>query len=104
MSFLLDTHVLLWVIGDSKQLSKKVSGIIQDQNNQILLNSISLWVISLKYKFVDASYYHKLKEEFHREPYDRMLIWQSIPNKLTLISNDSEMKHYKISELKTIWH
>ncbi|TGK54193.1 type II toxin-antitoxin system VapC family toxin [Leptospira bouyouniensis] len=133
MSFLLDTHVLLWTIGDSKQLSKKVSSIIQDQNNQILVSSISLWEISLKYKLgklklsgfkpedipkfleklnikvielnqLDASSYHNLKEDFHRDPFDRMLIWQCISNKLTLISKDSEMKHYKISGLKTIWN
>ncbi|EMM75702.1 toxin-antitoxin system, toxin component, PIN domain protein [Leptospira santarosai str. 2000030832] len=50
MSYLLDTHVLLWVIGDSKQLSKKVAQIIEDQKVQIFVSSISLWEISLKFK------------------------------------------------------
>nr|EMN22659.1 toxin-antitoxin system, toxin component, PIN domain protein [Leptospira santarosai serovar Arenal str. MAVJ 401] len=50
MSYLLDTHVLLWVIGDSKQLSKKVAQIIEDQEVQIFVSSISLWEISLKFK------------------------------------------------------
>ncbi|EOQ97830.1 PIN domain protein [Leptospira wolbachii serovar Codice str. CDC] len=133
MAFLLDTHALLWVIGDSKQLSKKITSIIQDQNNQILVSSISLWEISLKYKLgklklsgfkpedipifleklnintieltlLDASSYHNLKEDFHRDPFDRMLIWQCISRKLTLISKDSEMKKYKVSGLKTIWN
>ncbi|TGN08697.1 type II toxin-antitoxin system VapC family toxin [Leptospira ilyithenensis] len=132
MTFLLDTHALLWVIGDSKQLSKKAATIIQDQNNQILVSSISLWELSLKYKLgklklsgfkpedipkfleklnintielnkEDASSYHNLKEDFHRDPFDRMLIWQCISRKLTLISKDSEMKKYKVSGLKTIW-
>ncbi|TGN17494.1 type II toxin-antitoxin system VapC family toxin [Leptospira idonii] len=132
MAYLLDTHALLWVIGDSKQLSKKVTMIIQDQDNQISVSSISLWEISLKYKLgklklsgfkpedipklleklniniielnqEEASSYHNLKEDFHRDPFDRMLIWQCISRKLTFISKDSEMKKYKVSGLKTIW-
>lgn len=46
---------------------------------------------------MEDSSYHNLKEEFHKDPFDRMLIWQCISNKLTLISKDSEMIHYKIS-------
>jgi PIN domain nuclease of toxin-antitoxin system len=132
MAYLLDTHALLWVIGDSKQFSKKVAAIIEDQNNQIYVSSISLWEISLKFKIgklnltgftpedipkfleklniniielnqEDASSYYKLKENFHRDPFDRMLIWQCINRKYTFISKDSEMKNYKISGLKTIW-
>ncbi|MCT8335904.1 type II toxin-antitoxin system VapC family toxin [Leptospira sp. 85282-16] len=132
MTFLLDTHALLWVIGDSKQLSKKITTIVQDQENQIFVSVISLWEISLKFKLgklklsgfkpedipklleklnigiielnqEEASSYHNLKEDFHKDPFDRMLIWQCISRKLTFISKDSEIKKYKISGLKTIW-
>ena len=132
MAYLLDTHALLWVIGDSKQFSKKVAAIIEDKSNQIYVSSISLWEISLKFKIgklnltgftpedipkflenlniniielnqEDSSSYHKLKENFHRDPFDRMLIWQCIKREFTFISKDSEMKKYKISGLKTIW-
>ncbi|MCW7494720.1 type II toxin-antitoxin system VapC family toxin [Leptospira sp. 2 VSF19] len=132
MAYLLDTHALLWVIGDSKQLSKKITTIVQDQENQIFVSVISLWEISLKFKLgklklsgfkpedipklleklniniielnqQEASSYHHLKEDFHRDPFDRMLIWQCISRKLTFISKDSEIKKYRISGLKTIW-
>ncbi|PKA11085.1 PIN domain nuclease [Leptospira meyeri] len=132
MAYLLDTHALLWVIGDSKQLSKKVATIVQDQENQILVSAISLWEISLKFRLgklklsglkpddipklleklniniielnlEEASSYHNLKEDFHKDPFDRMLIWQCITRKLTFISKDSEIKKYKISGLRTIW-
>ncbi|BDA77321.1 twitching motility protein PilT [Leptospira kobayashii] len=132
MPYTLDTHALLWVIGDSKQLSKKVALIIENQENKIFVSSISLWEISLKYKLgklnlsgfkpedipkyleklniniielnqEDASSYYKLKEDFLRDPFDRMLIWQCISRKFTLISKDAEMKKYKISGLRTIW-
>lgn len=132
MAYLLDTHALLWVIGDSKQLSKKIVTLIQNQDNQILVSTISLWEISLKFRLgklklsgfkpedipkvleklniniielnqEDASSYHNLKADFHKDPFDRMLIWQCITRKLTFISKDSEVKKYKISGLKTIW-
>ncbi|PJZ47477.1 type II toxin-antitoxin system VapC family toxin [Leptospira saintgironsiae] len=132
MPYLLDTHALLWVIGDSKQLSKKVIEIIENQENQIFVSSISLWEISLKFRLgklnlsgikpedilsyleklkinsvelspEEASTYHKLKESFHKDPFDRMIIWQCISKKYTLISKDSVMKKYKISGLKIIW-
>ncbi len=104
---LLDTHASLWVIGDSKQLNKKVVEIIENQDNQIFVNSSSLWEISLKFRLgkfnlfgikpgdilsylkklninsielssEDASSYHKRKENFHRDPFGRMLLWQCI--------------------------
>lgn len=132
MSYLLDTHALLWVIGDSKKLSQKVKTIVLDQKNQILVSTISLWEISLKFKLgkislsgikpndipkllkklniniielnqEEASSYHNLKGDFHKDPFDRMLIWQCITRKLTFISKDSDIKKYKISGLKTIW-
>ncbi|TGL10266.1 type II toxin-antitoxin system VapC family toxin [Leptospira levettii] len=132
MTYLLDTHALLWVIGDSKQLSKNIIKIVQNQENQIFVSAISLWEISLKFKLgklklsgfkpeeipkfleklniniielsqEEASSYHNLKEDFHKDPFDRMLIWQCISRKLTFISKDSEIKKYKISGLKTIW-
>ncbi|PJZ69683.1 PIN domain nuclease [Leptospira perolatii] len=132
MPYLLDTHALLWMIGDSKQLSKEVIEIIENQDNQIFVSSISLWEISLKFRLgklnlsgikpedilnyieklnintielspEDASSYHKLKESFHKDPFDRMIIWQCISKKYTLISKDSVMKKYKSSGLKTIW-
>lgn len=132
MTYLLDTHALLWVIGDSKQLSKKVIEIIENQDNRILVSSISLWEISLKFRLgklslsgikpedilsyleklninsielspEEALLYHKLKESFHKDPFDRMIIWQCISKKYTLISKDSMMKKYKVSGLKAIW-
>lgn len=132
MAYLLDTHTLLWVIGDSKQLSKKIVTLIQNQENQILVSAISLWEISLKFRLgklklsgfkpedipkvleklniniielnqEEASSYHNLKEDLHKDPFDRMLIWQCITRKLTFISKDSEIRKYRISGLKTIW-
>ncbi|TGK15594.1 type II toxin-antitoxin system VapC family toxin [Leptospira fluminis] len=132
MRYLLDTHTLLWTIGDSKQLSRQAVEIIENQDNQIFVSSISLWEISLKFRLgklnlsgikpedilnyigklnihsvelspEEASSYHKLKENFHRDPFDRMIIRQCISKKYILISKDSMMKKYKTAGLKAIW-
>lgn len=132
MKYLLDTHVILWTIGSSNLLSKKAREIIENPENGIYASSVSLWEISLKYKLGklkitgfkpsqipdflrklnieiisleadEASSYDSLSESHHKDPFDRMLIWQAMQRKLAIVSKDSEMKKYKSRGLKTIW-
>lgn len=122
MKYLLDTHVILWIIGSSNLLSKKAKATIENSENKIYVSSVSLWEISLKFRLgklslsgmkpsqipeilsksnietinlesADASTYDQLKVIHHRDPFDRMLIWQCILRKFTLISKDSKMKN-----------
>lgn len=48
----------------------------------------------------DTSTYHQLKAAYHRDPFDRMLIWQAVRNNYTLISADSTVKKYASEGLK----
>lgn len=50
MKYLLDTHVILWIIGSSNLLSKKVKATIENSENKIYVSSVSLWEISLKFR------------------------------------------------------
>lgn len=132
MSYLLDSHILIWSITDPEKLSAKVHGILEDTNNRVLVSSISLWEISLKYSLGkldlqgimpqqltelikqtgfeligllpdEAATYHQLEATRHRDPFDRMLIWQAIQNNLTILSKDSDIASYKSIGLKVIW-
>ncbi|EKR25675.1 twitching motility protein PilT [Leptospira interrogans serovar Ricardi] len=132
MKYLLDTHVILWIIGSSNLLSKKAKATIENSENKIYVSSVSLWEISLKFRLgklslsgmkpsqipeilsksnietinlesADASTYDQLKVIHHRDPFDRMLIWQCIFRKFILISKDSKMKKYRSHGLKTLW-
>src|SRR5688500_2782844 len=105
MKYFLDTHYLLWSIGKSSRLPKKIKEFITDPKNEILISSISLWEISLKSAIgklhitgfspedlpdictkldfqievlseKESSTYHLLKGNYHKDPFDRMLIWQ----------------------------
>ncbi|HEX3768392.1 MAG TPA: type II toxin-antitoxin system VapC family toxin, partial [Puia sp.] len=131
MTYLLDTHHMLWAVADTKKLSKEVIDVITDPENKIIISTISFWEVSLKASlgkmelrgfspedFPDAcvkasftiegpghaecSTYHQLKATYHNDPFDRMLIWQSICSDYTLISADSQVKKY-VSEGLKVW-
>jgi PIN domain nuclease of toxin-antitoxin system len=129
MNYLLDTHCLIWAIADSKKLSKRIMNLISDANRQILVSTISFWEVSLKMSIgkmeiagfqpedlpeictkigfdilelsaADSSSYHQLKASYHKDPFDRMLIWQAIRNDYTLISVDEQIVKYHSEGLK----
>jgi PIN domain nuclease of toxin-antitoxin system len=39
----------------------------------------------------------------HKDPFDRLIIWQAISRKLTLISQDSAFAGYRKLGLKVVW-
>jgi len=39
----------------------------------------------------------------HKDPFDRMIIWQAIQQPLVLISKDSGISEYKKFGLKVFW-
>lgn len=48
MTFLLDTHTLIWYLEDSDKLSSKAAEIIEDPRNILWLSIASLWEIAIK--------------------------------------------------------
>jgi PIN domain nuclease of toxin-antitoxin system len=129
MTYLLDTHYLIWAIADSKKISKKVHSLMVNSDNRIIVSTISFWEISLKSSLrkltiegfhpeelpaaceqvgfeiltltaSDSSSFHLLKSVHHKDPFDRMLIWQAIRNKFTLISADEQINKYASEGLK----
>jgi PIN domain nuclease of toxin-antitoxin system len=133
MRLLLNTHTLLWSIGKSNELSQRVVNELESSMNEILISAVSLWEIALKCsvgKLIIESfdireipkYCKKMGFELipldpiealnclqlplrenHKNPFDRMLIYQCIQNRYTLVSKDSRLKLYKDDGLKYIW-
>lgn len=132
MKCLLDTHTLIWALTDPIKLSQNVRHIIEDDNNQIVVSSISFWEVSLKYALrkldlislrpedflsatIDSNFlieplpaeicatYHQLDASHHRDPFDRMLVWLAIRRQYTLISVDSNIRKYADGLLKVVW-
>jgi PIN domain nuclease of toxin-antitoxin system len=132
VNYLLDTHALIWSLFDPEELSPLARTTIISQENNISVSVISFWEISLKYalKKIDlfevmpdelpeytekmgieiipvdlseAASFFKLPRLEHKDPFDRMLVWQAIQRKLVLISKDHSLNEYRKFGLRTLW-
>ena len=50
MKLLLDTHIALWAISDSKRFSEDVRALLEDENNAVYYSMSSVWEIAIKRK------------------------------------------------------
>ena len=48
MKYLLDTHILIWVLDDPEKISDKAKEIIDDENNKIYYSILSVVEVELK--------------------------------------------------------
>lgn len=129
MRYLLDTHFVLWLLFDAEKVSSKIRLILENPKNEIYVSKISLWEISLKYGLGKLNLYNSKPEEIekilllnsynildlnsgdilsfynlpqnlHKDPFDKMIVWQAIKNNLVLITQDEKLEEYKNSGLK----
>ncbi len=130
MKYIVDTHVLLWTLLEPAKLSKNILQ-AYDQADEIQVSNINFWEISLKYKLekldlgdltphdllvaskeshfkvieIDAnimSTLYQLPLGQYKDPFDRILIWYAIQNKIPLISRDSLFGEYEHEGLKIV--
>lgn len=132
MKYLIDTHIVLWLLFNPAKISDDKLSILEDPENEIYVSSLSFWEISLKYGLgkLDLSGvlpqdlpelvqkmdinilethaeeftgYHKLaRVDKHKDPFDRMIIWQAICHDFVLISVDNKFKVYTKFGLKIL--
>lgn len=128
MKLLLDTHTLLWILTADKKLSKKARRLYTSENNDIFLSVASIWKIAIKVSIGKLNLSNPLKEfitihikgndirvlaiepadiypieslPFHnRDPFDRLIIAQSMTRNYPILSADSDFDAYPI---KRIW-
>jgi PIN domain nuclease of toxin-antitoxin system len=128
MRLLLDTCVFLWLILDDKELTGRVREIFVDPDNEVFLSVVSAWEIAVKYAIgrLDLPeeprlYIPEQRERhgiqplsldepsslqvsdlpgIHSDPFDRMLISQSLIHGLTILSPDELIKKYPV---RIIW-
>lgn len=118
MQVLLDTHVFLWWLKDDSQLSKKAKALIVNADI-VYVSSVSIWEAAIKIqlgkltadinKLVEAIEDEGFVElpltanqaalvsdlpNFHRDPFDRMLVAQAMSEPLRLITADQILKQY----------
>jgi len=128
MRLILDTHVFLWWIVDSPQLSSRVRDVMRNPANELFLSVASAWEIAIKVnlgrlrlpdrpdRFIPGQLMKNVIEPLpvemghalyvsrlpaiHRDPFDRIIIAQSILEKMPVVTRDTDIAKYKI---KTVW-
>lgn len=129
MKVLLDTHAFLWWIADDPSLSVAAREVIADGENDIYLSAVSVWEIAIKARVGRLTVFsedldlfiekHVRKSSFlplpitlahsakihalsnhHRDPFDQMLVAQSLVEGFPIISVDKMIHSYDVD---VIW-
>jgi PIN domain nuclease of toxin-antitoxin system len=122
MKLLLDTHALLWFIGNDSQLSAAARENIENPTHEIFVSAASLWEIALKLSLeklklplpFDGVFPRQLEVNgfellpiscphlkqlaalpfYHHDPFDRLLIAQSLADGMTIVTRDTAFSSY----------
>jgi len=121
MQILIDTHILLWAIGDSGRLSSSVHELLTNTNNQVYVSVASIWEIAIKNALAKDGFQVDVEkiietvfkmdfielpisishaktvamlESIHKDPFDRILIAQTISEKMLFLTNDKILVGY----------
>ncbi len=124
-SYLLDTQVALWVLTGSEAVNERAfRERFDSENSEFIFSQVSTWEIQIKFglgklplpkppqellpnAIKQAGFrYERLEDPaiffldrlppIHRDPFDRLLISQTIINGWTMISADQIMKRYSL--------
>ena len=124
-NYLLDTHAFLWWLDEPERLSKVAQQTITNLENTIYVSVVNIWEIAIKaalgklempvdllgqvrlheFEFLLVSADHAVKPYalplIHNDPFDRLLISQSIIEDLPLITHDKNIQKYDIPLILT---
>jgi len=118
---LLDTHLLLWAVASSQRVSPEARSLIEDPRNDVFFSAASLWEIAIKSTLrrkdfrVDLPLMRSAMSDMgvielpvrsehavritelppvHRDPFDRLLVAQSLVEPMLLLTNDAILARY----------
>lgn len=121
MKVLLDTHIVLWYLDDHPKLATQAKAIIEDQSNEVWISIVSLWEMAIKSSLgkleladdlgiiestlrrqgiqtlpVEVPHLIRLSALpfHHRDPFDRLLVAQSIEEQMILLTEDQQLSAY----------
>jgi PIN domain nuclease of toxin-antitoxin system len=121
MRLLLDTHLVLWAAVEPERLSPVAQNLIDDPLNELLFSPVSLWEVAIKSARGRADFQADAKAlrrnllnsrylelpvtgehavavgdlpPLHKDPFDRLLIAQSIVEGIILLTADHQVARY----------
>jgi len=127
VKFLLDTHTFLWSLLEEDHLSPTAVAALDDPTNELHLSMASLWEATIKIasgkmrvpgqsvdyllqkieetgvKLVPILPLHlqqlQVLPRLHGDPFDRIILCQSIVEQMPIISADTALRRYQTSIL-----
>jgi len=121
MRLLLDTHALIWWLADDRRLGPQARALIADPANQVLVSVVSLWEIVIKVRIgkleaeigaveralvrnnfmrlgITPAHLAALKPlpQYHRDPFDHLLIAQTTVEDALMVSDDENIARYPV--------
>ena len=118
MRLLLDTHIFVWLTNDDERLGHSARQLLMSAN-EIFISSASIWEIAIKARInkiradpedaileMKTCGFHELLVSsahaaavaklplLHRDPFDRLLIAQTITEHLQLVTADPRLAAY----------
>ena len=121
MQLLLDTHLLLWAVGEPERLDPALVQMLEDPLNSPVFSVVSLWELVIKrsldrpdfqvepsllrqgllecgWRELSVQAHHVLAlgqlPPLHRDPFDRLLLSQAQSDGLLLITADQQLAQY----------
>jgi PIN domain nuclease of toxin-antitoxin system len=127
VTYLLDTGVWLWSVGEPSRISRKARDVMADISHDVFLSAVTSWEVAIKaasgklqlpeppdlyvprrmaaqgLRPLALSHEHALAAfalpAHHRDPFDRLLIAQAKVEEMTLISADRMFDRYPVQLL-----
>ncbi|MEB8340986.1 type II toxin-antitoxin system VapC family toxin [Streptomyces endophyticus] len=123
MAYLIDTHIALWWLGASPELSEDLKELLRTEP-AVHMSAVTPWEISLKHSLGKLAEVPGLPERvrdlqfkplpitlehgmhghalpwLHRDPFDRMLVAQAQAEDLTIITRDAWIPKYDVQVLR----
>ena len=123
--YIIDTHILLWLLSEPEKLSEAARKIVQEAD--LCVSMASLWEIAIKQsngkldlpfspeelhaicidrdihiKQILPSHLNLLRDlpKIHNDPFDRLIICQSLAENIPILTHDSKIPLYPV---KTVW-
>ncbi|MBK3555013.1 type II toxin-antitoxin system VapC family toxin [Streptomyces sp. MBT56] len=120
MRLLIDTHVILWWLADSDELSDRVKDLL-DTEPSVHISAVSGWEIAIKQSMGKLDGPEDLAERvrdsqftalpitaghgvragrlpaLHRDPFDRILVAQAQTEGMTVVTRDKWIPQYDVS-------
>lgn len=127
MSFLLDTHALLWSLDEPERFSVRTRDLLSASGNDVFVSVVALWEIAIKHRLgklgtdvgqivallAPPSKLHLLGIALrhlvelqrlpvvagHRDPFDHLLIAQAVAEGMTFVSADQHVPRYDVTTI-----